>query len=1052
MKLSHSAEPNRFLQPGHRRTNINALISPTHNRNSSSNAKNYGLIPIKTLTPLKTPYELSSIENSPRSGRSGNMVPSETCSMLSLEKTTDYGRNKIRLPNNIFKSKEILIRGDNESRFFKRNNEFLLDSINNTRREAPDADNNVNMTKLTFSKAESLSNIYSKEPLEAELKAMGEKVQSLKTDFSLLTNVSLSNDEINNIMKNCITYNVMALEKVYSKYTLFPETERILMKAVLQAELSVLKFMKSIKKYVDQILQEKELFSKKSQKAIEDIKAIRQQNSEALKGFLTMTHGFEAKEIKGQIDNIKKQTEQQEMIWNVEKQRLLAQIDQLVEKVNYYETEHPFAKLDVEYKQLKETTTARIKALEMAIEKKTNRIYKLEIDYSGERAAKDQLQKEKDILQNQHNELLAKYELQTQKYEIYFEQANRYRETAHMMLEDFAEKQEKYDKLLDLFQKTRVKYIEMQSRLDRIKREQGDNAAFSEEVFEEDVSLLTTIKEVFMKNRHPIIYHNLQKVENPTVKVHSLDLNLENLNLAKYSYYRPTFFAFIQTEYEDKVKNGYNVKAPISLTAERDFVAMVRAIFDSKFNEFLYYDNPRVISSFPDFVYGWLSTYQVCPLERKVKIITSDDKIDIEIRRLQFYTSLMNPKLTKVWDVVTFRECIEEKFSPDELFFFLYCRYILFEGSQLDHFASTLNIVHWISLDKAERLVDAILRKLDQDQLYRVKYHLRVKAKMKHKKQYLDSGFVLRVLLEYYRHDKKINFKMLQETFLKISTIGPNKKMTVTFDAFKQFIHMNYPFISDFDKARLYREAWCLGNGVVDHEVFYIAASESNFFIKILLHQYFMDIPYINYDKPTLLNKEFEDLSTKMIIKFELFHDIFKISKQLARSLGIEALLMDIEEYEKFFMKKSVDNLYKGESLYVRFSQLLQIYQKVTYQYYLIHKNSCAGMKKLKESEIESIKNLLSACFEYENANIADNHAKTLKLKKFQKMIKKKITTWLKMVGNIKTKVKDESSTKRESEADEKDKEENPSTESRQNTKNSDSKKTPTKKPTSNKK
>ena len=79
--------------------------------------------------------------------------------------------------------------------------------------------------------------------------------------------------------------------------------------------------------------------------------------------------------------------------------------------------------------------------------------------------------------------------------------------------------------------------------------------------------------------------------------------------------------------------------------AERDFVVAVRAIFDSKYNEFMFYDNPRMYSNFPEFVYGWLSTSLVDSASRKVREINDKDKIDIEMRRLTFYNSLINPRL-----------------------------------------------------------------------------------------------------------------------------------------------------------------------------------------------------------------------------------------------------------------------------------------------------------------------------------------------------------------------------------------------------------------------
>mmetsp|Transcript_23049 Transcript_23049/g.20009 ORF Transcript_23049/g.20009 Transcript_23049/m.20009 type:complete len:80 (+) Transcript_23049:116-355(+) len=75
--------------------------------------------------------------------------------------------------------------------------------------------------------------------------------------------------------------------------------------------------------------------------------------------------------------------------------------------------------------------------------------------------------------------------------------------------------------------------------------------------------------------------------------------------------------------------------------------------------------------------------------------------------------------------------------------------------------------------------------------------------------------------------------------------VTKRNKMKIPFDVFKQFLELNYPFCPDTEKAKLYRDAWCLGEGVVNYESFFIAASESNFFTLVLKHQYFANVSYL---------------------------------------------------------------------------------------------------------------------------------------------------------------------------------------------------------------
>jgi hypothetical protein len=298
--------------------------------------------------------------------------------------------------------------------------------------------------------------------------------------------------------------------------------------------------------------------------------------------------------------------------------------------------------------------------------------------------------------------------------------ANKYKEIAWMTREDLLTRQEKHQNLQELFNKVRDKYYEAQSKLDEIMREQGNNTAYNESVFERDKQLFSLIKEQFVQNKHPIIHlsylkedHGDHHEQNPPPQ--QPPLSADQLALARYSYYRPTYYSLIKQEFENALKSGANMKATVA-TYERDFVTTIRGIFDSKFNEIIMArDHTRLVSFFADFVYGWLTVFTIDPRDRKVRGIIPDDKMDIDFRRLQFYHTLLNPKLMKVWDVVTFREFLEEKVSNDEIFFYLYCRNMLFDGAQLDYLAGSINIIHLVRLDKIEKFFDVILRKMDRD-------------------------------------------------------------------------------------------------------------------------------------------------------------------------------------------------------------------------------------------------------------------------------------------------------------------------------------------------
>lgn len=71
----------------------------------------------------------------------------------------------------------------------------------------------------------------------------------------------------------------------------------------------------------------------------------------------------------------------------------------------------------------------------------------------------------------------------------------------------------------------------------------------------------------------------------------------------------------------------------------------------------------------------------------------------------------------------------------------------------------------------------------------------------------IDSGFALRVLLEFYRCDRKNRFNLIKEAFESNNYKGC---INVSFKAFRKVVQTNFE-ISDLEVANLYRECWCIG-------------------------------------------------------------------------------------------------------------------------------------------------------------------------------------------------------------------------------------------------
>lgn len=107
----------------------------------------------------------------------------------------------------------------------------------------------------------------------------------------------------------------------------------------------------------------------------------------------------------------------------------------------------------------------------------------------------------------------------------------------------------------------------------------------------------------------------------------------------------------------------------------------------------------------------------------------------------------------------------------------------------------------------------------------------------------VDASFVLRILLEFYRVERRNRYKMFKIAFGSRAT-------NISFKQFRVVLISNYPSITDLELATLYREAYSFTGTGVSIDSFYTVASDNGFFVKHLKLQNVAPTPKI-------LDKEF---------------------------------------------------------------------------------------------------------------------------------------------------------------------------------------------------
>jgi len=67
----------------------------------------------------------------------------------------------------------------------------------------------------------------------------------------------------------------------------------------------------------------------------------------------------------------------------------------------------------------------------------------------------------------------------------------------------------------------------------------------------------------------------------------------------------------------------------------------------------------------------------------------------------------------------------------------------------------------------------------------------------------IDSGYALRVMLEFYRNERKNRFKLLRESF-------DNNNYSMNYKHFHKVLQLNFANISEVEIATLFRESFAL--------------------------------------------------------------------------------------------------------------------------------------------------------------------------------------------------------------------------------------------------
>lgn len=677
-------------------------------------------------------------------------------------------------------------------------------------------------------------------------------------------------------------------------------------------------------------------------------------------------------------------------IANFENIKLKSEISSLWQKLNFYEN-FDVGPLIKELEATKLKCTEEVGRLNKEMNELKNVIEEYKLNSHSYKTNISKMEKEVKKWINLSGENQRKAD-SYEKENINLKQMNnQFREIIGMKNEEYIALAIKYDDNLKSINSLQEKINLYKKKLDSYSSKSNTQDFLMEKDFKKELFSITSLENSLSLEysfQNNLKFNFLQKPDpfEPNLR----KIRAEN-DLSKFQFVRANFFQLIEHRYQI-VESEYTLnfnKSKIPIHPLR----IVRAIFDSKFNEYMFFSDSRLFTRFPEFVYEWLGNYEV-ELDLG-KIIKKEDNyrnnVAADDERILLLLELTHTKLNKLWECQIFLEFLTEKLAKDELFFFLHCRALLFKGPQLDYLESRFNFIHFIKYEQVEDVVNTLLAKHEESVRNIIFNRILETAKKKKNNLFVDSAFVLRILLEFYKQEKALKFGLIRDAF---------QQLALNFENIKKIIKYNWRQISEAEIVEIYRDVWGLSQGRFSLEAFLTYLNEGYFFIKTLKLAMSKGLPLVfEPDTSNIKNGAINEDECNYFIKNSEFINNFENKLNPIYSLGMNAAEIQIKKIYKIienkFQIQSED--FKNINMY---SFLLKSMEVILNLYNPFFKTKVLREQN-KEIEIMNEIKLFEAFEMFDKIFLKeDQETKLLKLRMniklrvFQKFAKKKIAKW----------------------------------------------------------
>ena len=540
-------------------------------------------------------------------------------------------------------------------------------------------------------------------------------------------------------------------------------------------------------------------------------------------------------QMKISIETEKKDLNNQISLLNINNIFLKGKITQYEKDTNILRTAKTIRQLTDDLQQTKEM-------LKNETENKSNIGFRLHTILSATETDLKKVNSKMIEKTTEYNQLLDKYKQTLEILANYQERIKEYAENIQMINEDILQTELKTVKLFNLIKEKDILIEERTKNVQELETQlklQREGLVQKKEVSIEGTLFNFVWDSPISRTNNETRYNSRSDKNHPkeyqlNIVHETKEIRLDTINVKKYSYLRPTYRTLIDNllpQDGNKIVK-YDPSFPIWLHV------VIRAIFDSKYTEVLLSCNKgKRITRFPDFVYSWLGTFYIEKNTREIKCLEYTEKDAISRKnRLDILIGLEASNNDKLWEMNVFKEFLEEELGLDELVYFLHCRFILFKGSQMSVPTAGFCVTHFVSKDRVFDAIERIMYAYSEDDKKELMGKLTEFAKHSYKDpNAFDYAMVLRVLLEFYRKEKKENLVKFEKLYNTSKQNLKTSSLIFPFQEFNNILQEDYDKnINDSDICNIYRESYIAGGCSITSDSILLTFSETPFWIQYL--------------------------------------------------------------------------------------------------------------------------------------------------------------------------------------------------------------------------